>query len=92
MSSISMAFRGVGEDRIRHACADRRWRVRVQQKLDQGGGGGRSSLLESSDGLAEGGSTRFPVGLLEIGDLQPTQKRPRANSRCPGRLLDIALG
>jgi hypothetical protein len=44
------------------------------------------------DGLAECGPAGLPVGCLELGDLQPTQKRIGSDAGGLGGFLDVPLG
>ena len=64
---------------------------RFQEKLDQCGGGGRSSLLESRDGLADGGSTGFPVSLLELGKRHPAEECIGSDTSHFSGLLEVPL-
>jgi hypothetical protein len=48
-------------------------------------------LLEARDGLAEGGPTRFPVSLLELGELHPTEQGVGRDADCFGRFIYVAL-
>jgi len=65
-SLIHDAFGGPHPDGCR-----RRW---INHRLQQGGGCGRSALLEARDGLPECLPTGLAVSGLKLGELQPTKE------------------
>ena len=52
----------------------------INHRLQQGGGCGRSALLETSDSLPERGPASLPVGALKLGELQPAKEGSSPNS------------
>src|ERR1039458_2694283 len=87
-------FDGLGrviEDRLCGAHLDRCRRGRIDERLQQSGGGRRRSLLEPRDGLSEGGPARLSISLLKLWLLLPAHKCLGRDSDGSGRPVEVTL-